>query len=164
MRILMTILLLVGMACAQLPDAPQPAPTTCTMPSGNPCPAWLHKLIGQYPPIKQQYVYPTWQETLTGHHAVMFWSAQGLAVASSVADIEITHQGLAHHNCVEGNDELPQHPSRGHLYAYTFAFTGPVVGFDLLMRKLGIPIAPYAPALVAAGKHAYAAYQWKACY
>ena len=33
-----------------------------------------------------------------------------------VYDSELTHQGLAHHKCVEGNQNLPKHPSRGQIY------------------------------------------------
>jgi len=34
-------------------DAPSATPpTTCAEKNGKPCPEWLHKLIGQYPPIE----------------------------------------------------------------------------------------------------------------
>jgi hypothetical protein len=37
-----------------LPDAPsETVRTTCTQGSGTPCPEWVHKLIGQYPPVRE---------------------------------------------------------------------------------------------------------------
>lgn len=39
---------------AGLPDAPSlTQETTCTERAGKPCPEWLHKVIGQYPPLPQ---------------------------------------------------------------------------------------------------------------
>lgn len=159
------LLLLVSSFCAaqNLPDAPQPS-TTCVEKNGKPCPEWVHKLVGQYPPLPEQYTYPSWHEATTGGHAFLFWSTEGLAVASTIADIEVTHQGIAHHVCTEGNEALPPKPSRGQLYANGFEYTGPLVAAGFLLRKLGIPFAPYAPALVIAGKHAYGAYSWRGCY
>lgn len=51
------------------------AGTTCTGPSGKPCPEWLHKLIGQYPPAKESTDNFTWQE-VTGKEAG-FWTYRG---------------------------------------------------------------------------------------
>jgi hypothetical protein len=49
MKILALVLLTASFCAAQeLPDTPQPS-TTC-VDHGKPCPEWLHKLIGQYPP------------------------------------------------------------------------------------------------------------------
>lgn len=36
-----------------LADAPSATQSTCTEKNGKPCPEWVHKLIGQYPPIDQ---------------------------------------------------------------------------------------------------------------
>jgi len=41
-------------ALAQLPDAPSTTKaTTCTEKNGDPCPEWVHKIIGQYPPVNE---------------------------------------------------------------------------------------------------------------
>ena len=45
-----------------------------------------------------------------------FFAAHAILLTSVVYDVEVTHQGLAHHNCVEGNPLLSQHPSRSALY------------------------------------------------
>jgi hypothetical protein len=45
-----------------------------------------------------------------------FLSVHGTFLASIVYDAELTHQGLAHHRCVEGNINLGEHPSRGDVY------------------------------------------------
>ena len=37
---------------ATIPNAPSATQTsTCTERNGNPCPEWVHKLVGQYPPL-----------------------------------------------------------------------------------------------------------------
>ena len=61
MKLLM-MLLTVAMALraeafAQLPDAPAPS-TTCVS-HDQPCPEWLHKLIGQYPPAAPRQGMPS---------------------------------------------------------------------------------------------------------
>ena len=51
MKLLMLLTVAMALraeALAQLPDAPAPS-TTCVS-HDQPCPEWLHKLIGQYPP------------------------------------------------------------------------------------------------------------------
>jgi hypothetical protein len=52
---------------------------------------------------------------LTNHEVLdkKFWVAHGLFLDSIIYDAELTHQGLAHHRCVEGNINLGQRPSRG---------------------------------------------------
>ncbi|MGE5054964.1 MAG: hypothetical protein ACM3WP_12445 [Acidobacteriota bacterium] len=42
---------------AQLPDAPPPS-TTCIS-HNKPCPEWLHKIIGQYPPSAARHGLPS---------------------------------------------------------------------------------------------------------
>jgi len=41
---------------------------------------------------------------------------QGVWLAAISYDVEATHQGLAHHKCVEGNEGADTRPSRGDLY------------------------------------------------
>lgn len=53
-RILASLVLLLGGVCwgqaSLVPDAPSTVTPTCTENSGKPCPEWVHKLVGQYPP------------------------------------------------------------------------------------------------------------------
>jgi hypothetical protein len=48
------------------------------------------------------------------------WLVHGVFAGATVFDIEVTHEGLAKHKCVEGNLELGQHPSRKDLYVDSF--------------------------------------------
>jgi len=59
-------------------------------------------------------------------HDKIFLTVQAIWLGSIVFDSEITHQGLAHHNCVENSiNPDGDHPSRGALYA------GDIPGFAL---------------------------------
>jgi len=67
-----------------------------------------------------------------------FWTAHAGLLAATVFDAEVTHQGLAHHKCVEGNSDLPHHPTRGELYGYSLGIDAGLTALDyLLFRKLG---------------------------
>jgi len=57
------------------------------------------------------------------------WAAHLIETASMVFDVEMTHQGLAHHMCVEGNSDLSRHPSRGELYTDNLY---PLAGADVM--------------------------------
>ena len=48
-------------------------------------------------------------------HNKILVTTQLVWLGAIVFDVEATHQGLAHHKCVEGNGSNPQ-PSRGGLY------------------------------------------------
>ena len=61
----------VGSNAASLSDAPS-STTTCTENNAKPCPAWVHKLIGQYPPL------PELREPERGAASVHFWTYRGL--------------------------------------------------------------------------------------
>ena len=61
-----------------------------------------------------------------------FIIAHSAFLGSIVYDVELTHQGLAHHKCVEGNDEA--HPSRGGLYANDLAVFGAITGLDAFIK------------------------------
>jgi hypothetical protein len=61
-----------------------------------------------------------------------FLIGHGIYLASDVFDIEMTHQGLAHHKCAEGGFDGGQHPSRGELYRGDL----PVVGIFTLLDVL----------------------------
>ena len=63
-----------GSSNAALPNAPSVIKeTTCTEKNGNPCPAWVHTLIGQYPPLPES---ATPQER--NPSSVHFWTYRGL--------------------------------------------------------------------------------------
>ena len=58
---------------AALPNAPSATQsTTCTEHNGKPCPEWLHKLIGQYPPVPESGTYLERDPS-----SVHFWTYRG---------------------------------------------------------------------------------------
>lgn len=60
------------------------------------------------------------------------WAAHLALAGSMIFDVEMTHQGLAHHQCVEGNDNLSLRPSRSELYIDNLKQFGPIVFMDWL--------------------------------
>jgi hypothetical protein len=72
-----------------------------------------------------------------------FILAHGILLASGVYDAEVTHQGLAHHRCVEKNFGDP-YPSRGKIYRDAMFPIAAATAGDWLLAKLGVPVAPYA--------------------
>ena len=104
MKLLMLLTVAMALraeALAQLPDAPAPS-TTCVS-HDQPCPEWLHKLIGQYPPAALRQGMPsvmpgpvhvytfrkhwddpplrTYRKTFT---STWFLASQGVMIASMV--------------------------------------------------------------------------------
>lgn len=61
------------------------------------------------------------------------WAANIFLAGATIFDIEMTHEGIAHHKCVEGNLDLARHPSRGELYFDNVKAFAPMV----LMGGLG---------------------------
>ena len=58
----------------KLPDSPSiTQATSCTKNNGQPCPEWLHTLIGQYPPSAEWNVQPQ-RDPSTVH----FWTYRGI--------------------------------------------------------------------------------------
>ena len=55
---------------------------------------------------------------------------------ATVYDIEMTHQGLAHHRCVEQNGGTPN-PSRGRLYAQQLGYFAGITLMDVGLKALG---------------------------
>jgi len=75
MKLLMLLTVAVALsaeALAQLPDAPAPS-STCVS-QDKPCPEWLHKLIGQYPPASESGMLPLQRDPSSVH----FWTYRGL--------------------------------------------------------------------------------------
>ncbi len=81
-----------------------------------------------------------WNKKFIGAHAAY--------LGAIVYDIEVTHQGLAHHKCVEetGTDRIP---SRGELYGKDLPVFAASMGLDWLLARYKIPYMPYV--LPAAG-------------
>jgi len=63
-----------GANSAALPSAPSATqPTTCTEKNGKPCPEWVHKLMGQYPPLHESGKLQLEREPSSVH----FWTYRG---------------------------------------------------------------------------------------
>jgi len=63
-----------GAKNADLPETPSATPaTTCTENNGKPCPARLHKLIGQYPPLQESGKLRPQRDPSSVH----FWTYRG---------------------------------------------------------------------------------------
>lgn len=80
-----------------------------------------------------------WQPPLRTNREILtsktFLLLHGVALASVVADVEVTHQGLAHHKCLEGNSTLPSRPSRGRLYRDDLGLLGGAVLTSFVFDK-----------------------------
>ena len=60
---------------AAIPDTPSVTQaTTCTERNGKPCPEWVHKLIGQYPPLPESATTQLKRDPSSVH----FWTYRGL--------------------------------------------------------------------------------------
>jgi len=76
---------------ATLPDEPSAMQaTTCTQHNGRPCPAWLHKLIGQYPPLPETER----SETQLAPARVHFWTYRGGQDPPLRSNREVFHSKL----------------------------------------------------------------------
>lgn len=72
-----------------------------------------------------------------------FIAAHAVFLGAIVYDAELTHQGLAHHKCVEANTSFGTHPSRGEIYGKSLLAFGAIGGMDWLLAKTGIRYVPY---------------------
>jgi hypothetical protein len=89
-----------------------------------------------------------------------FLAVHAVFLASIVYDAELTHQGLAHHKCVESNPDLGTHPSRGRIYGEnTLAFSA-ISGLDWILGKTKIPVLPYVSPLVGTAVHLTGGSKW----
>ena len=120
--LLLTLLVLfLGLSAVgqNLPDAPQPQPVK----KCGPWSCWN----------------PTTRPTKEVFKDKTFLAVVSTDAAVIVFDNEMTHEGLAHHKCVEGNPNLPMHPSRGQLYASDLPEFAVVSGGAFLFTKLSLP-------------------------
>lgn len=63
-----------GSKNADLPNAPSTTQsTTCTENNGKPCPAWVHKLVGQYPTALESGQFQPYRDPSSVH----FWTYRG---------------------------------------------------------------------------------------
>ena len=87
-----------------------------------------------------------------------FLAAHAIFLAATVFDVEMTHQGLAHHMCVEQNGS--PHPSRGELYQSQLLQFAAVSGVDLLFQAAHLQFAPYMGAIIGTIKHVDGGTRW----
>jgi hypothetical protein len=129
-----------------LPDAPQPRPTEAS-------PAAFYETKSSKQPVAAVKAEPIFNKKFIAVHT-------GL-LASIVYDAELTHQGLAHHKCVESNTELGTHPGRGTIYGQNMLAFGAISGLDwVAARFIKIPFLPYVTPTVAATEHITGGSKW----
>jgi hypothetical protein len=89
------------------------------------------------------------------------WIATQVVWLGGIAyDVELTHEGIAHHRCEEGNIHLNRHPSRGELYRSDLPEYAIGTAFNVLVLKfLTKPLIFEWPA-IAIGKHLQAGSSW----
>lgn len=104
---------------------------------------------------------PNAPSSVAGHpHQWSFWTAHAALLAATVYDNEATHQGLAHHRCVEGNSDFSQHPTRGKLYAGNLAITAVLTAFDYLFYKKVAHGSQYIGATYGIVQHVKGGTEW----
>lgn len=97
-----------------------------------------------------------WKETF---NSKTFWATHSVFATSIVADEYVTLRGESH-GCLERGQFGGYHVSYGRLGSVDWGTFGAVTVIDLLLRKAGIPIAPYTDPLVGAAKHGLGVYNW----
>jgi len=77
-----------------------------------------------------------------------FLGGNAVFLASIIYDVEMTHQGLAHHRCVEDSFENP-YPSRADLYKKDLILFAGLTAMDLLLKKAGddLDLPPFVTAM-----------------
>jgi hypothetical protein len=131
-----------------LPEAPQPQPrTTLSLPCrpANAAGKDNSRALTSLPPCGGErkvgfWTFGSWRDARPLRSNAQIWhdktwrGMQAVWASSMVYDAELTHAGLAHHECVEGQSGLPQHPSRGELYVTEL----PELGVGELMSFISI--------------------------
>jgi hypothetical protein len=93
-------------------------------------------------------------------HNRIFLVSHAIWLSSIVYDIELTHQGLAHHNCVEGNLNAGEHPGRTELYVGSIPTTALMFALDIFWTKyLFQPNAVIGP-VIGSAYHFRGGSQW----
>lgn len=162
---LLSALLITGVLYAQdLPDAPS---VTCTHANGKPCSKILTELIGQYPPARNtSFSNPdldsrklSWHDAFFSKSAIPLWAATGVYAASVIGDERDTLIGESH-GCYESGTFSGYHVSLGRMGSVDWPTWFGLSAFSFTMRKLGIPILPYAAPLTSAAKHSLGMAWW----
>jgi hypothetical protein len=161
-----TILTLSLCALSQLPDAPSESKRLTLPPPGN---SQQVPIVG---PMEKHQVPPdaiydskTQQWEAIDRRPLFtkpFIAAHLAMLAADVYDMEMTHQGLAHHKCVEKNVAFAsdRHPSRGALYGHDLVVDAAFFGFDLAMQKAHVRFVPYMLPMLHTGNHIRNGTEW----
>jgi hypothetical protein len=149
MQTILIALLLCVPASAQLSGLDQQFPETPEPIKEMPYGGYAHDKAGE---VKE---HPALTKT--------FLLVHGTYLAANVFDIEMTHQGVAHHNCVEGGFDGDPHPSRGEMYAVDMTIFSVITGLDYLFAKghppKWFPVQYIMPG-IAIGKHLKGGIDW----
>jgi hypothetical protein len=89
-----------------------------------------------------------------------FIAVHAAYLGSIVYDTELTHEGLAHHKCVESNTSLGTHPSRAEMYGQNMLAFGAISSLDWLTRKLKIRYLPYVTPVAGSAIHFTGGSKW----
>jgi len=90
-----------------------------------------------------------------------FIAVHAALLGSMVYDAELTHEGLAHHKCVEANPYLGVHPSRGEIYGQNLLAFGAIAGLDWMTAKLiKVHYLPYVAPVAESLVHLRGGSQW----
>ncbi len=129
-----------------LPDAPEPSSREEFAPAA-------YVSSGSKQPVAAIKAEPVFNKKFIAVHTAF--------LASIVYDAELTHQGLAHHKCVESNTELGTHPGRGEIYRQNMAVFGVIGGLDwVASRFIRVPLLPYVSPSVASAEHITGGSKW----
>ena len=90
-----------------------------------------------------------------------FIAAHTAFLGSIIYDAQTTHQGLAHHKCVEANPYLGVRPSRGEVYKQNLLTFGAISRLDwATARFIKIPYIPYVTPIVETTVHIQGGSKW----
>jgi len=90
-----------------------------------------------------------------------FIAVHAALLGSMVYDAELTHEGLAHHKCVESNPHLGIHPSRGEIYGQNLLAFSAITGLDWITGKLiKVHYLPYVAPVAESVVHLRGGSEW----
>ena len=97
-----------------------------------------------------------------------FIAAHAIFLGANVFDIEMTHQGAAHHRCVEGGFDGDPHPSRGEMYRNDGIVFAALTLMDFAFQKAHPPRAfswvPYMGSTYGTAVHLKGGIEWARCF
>jgi hypothetical protein len=68
-----------------------------------------------------------------------YWTYVAADVFAGAFDSEMSHEGYAHHRCVEGGEGLPTFASRARLYTHNLPEEGALIALGLVATKIRMP-------------------------